>query len=149
MQGIDVEQVRERAREIRESVTKVRQYAAQPDVDFFADERNLYTVMHLLLIAIEAVAAICSHILARTARKAPSSYSDCFEGLAGLGILDRDLTGRLIRAARFRNLLIHRYWEIDPRRVLSYARENLGDLEEFLSQLERWLSQQETGSVQE
>lgn len=149
MQGIDAEQVRERAREIRESVTKVRQYAAQPDADFFADERNLYTVMHLLLVAIEAIAAICSHVLARTARKAPSSYSDCFEGLASLGILEPGLTGRLMRAARFRNLLVHRYWEIDPYRVLRYARENLGDLEEFLSQLERWLGRQETDSVQE
>ena len=41
MQGIDVEQVRERAREIRESIIKVRQYAAQSDEEFFADERNL------------------------------------------------------------------------------------------------------------
>ncbi len=48
MQSINVEMVRERAREIRESVGKIRAYAAQPDADFFADERNLYTVMYLL-----------------------------------------------------------------------------------------------------
>lgn len=142
MQGIDVEQVRERAREIRESIVKVRQYVAQSDEEFFADERNLYTVMHLLLIAIEAVAAIGSHILAKTARKAPSSYPDCFEGLESLGILDRTLTGHLIRMARFRNLLVHRYWEIDPLRVLLYARENLDDLEMFLVRVGQWLGQE-------
>jgi uncharacterized protein YutE (UPF0331/DUF86 family) len=142
MQGIDAEQMRERAREIRESIIKVRQYAAQPDEEFFADERNLYTVMHLLLIAIEAVAAICSHIMAKTAHKAPSSYADCFEGLENLGVLDRNLTGRLMRMARFRNLLIHRYWEIEPRRVLLYARENLDDLEQFLIQMGQWLGQE-------
>jgi uncharacterized protein YutE (UPF0331/DUF86 family) len=134
MRGINLEQVRERAREIRESITKVRQYVAQSDEEFFADERNLYTVMHLLLIAIEATAAICNHILAKTARKAPSSYVDCFEGLEALGVLDRNLTGRLIRMARFRNLLVHRYWEIDPRRVLD-------DLEVFLVQMGQWLGQ--------
>jgi len=142
MQGIDVNQIRERAREIRESVTKVRRYAAQSDEEFFADERNLYTVMHLLLIAIEAIAAICNHVLAKTAHKAPSSYADCFGGLETLGVLDRDLTGRLIRMARFRNLLIHRYWEIDPQRVLLYARENLDDLEMFLLQVGHWLGQE-------
>jgi len=120
----------------------VRQYAAQSDEEFFADERNLYTVLHLLLIAIEAIAAVCSHILAKTAHKAPSSYSDCFEGLENLGILDRNLTGRLIRMARFRNLLVHRYWEIDPQRVLLYARENLDDLETFLIQIGQWLGQE-------
>jgi uncharacterized protein YutE (UPF0331/DUF86 family) len=142
MQGTDVQQMRERAREIRESTAKVRRYAAQPDEEFFGDERNLYTVMHLLLIAIEAIAAICNHIMAKTAHKAPSSYADCFQGLESLGILDRNLTGRLIRMARFRNLLFHRYWEIDPQRVLLYARENLGDLEMFLTQLGQWLGQE-------
>jgi uncharacterized protein YutE (UPF0331/DUF86 family) len=142
MQGIDVQQVRERAREIRESVVKVRRYAAQSDEKFFADERNLYTVMHLMLIAIEAVAAICNHVLAKIARKAPSSYADCFEGLKTLGILDHDLVSRLTRMARFRNLLIHRYWEIDPQRVLLYARQNLDDLEQFLIQLGQWLGQE-------
>lgn len=142
MQGIDVEQMRERVREIREGIIKVRRYAAQSDEEFFADERNLYTVMHLLLIAIEAVAAICSHIMAKTARKAPSSYPDCFEGLERLGILDRNLTSRLIRMARFRNLLVHRYWEIDPQRVLLYAREDLGDLETFLVRVGQWLGRE-------
>jgi uncharacterized protein YutE (UPF0331/DUF86 family) len=142
MQGIDVEQMRGRAREIRESITKVRRYTAQPDEEFFADERNLYTVMHLLLIAIEAIAAICSHIVAKTARRAPSSYADCFKGLENLGVLERSLTGRLIRMARFRNLLVHRYWEIDPQRVLLYARENLDDLEQFLIQMGQWLEQE-------
>jgi uncharacterized protein YutE (UPF0331/DUF86 family) len=103
MHGIDVEQMRERAREIRESITK---------------------------------------------HKAPSSYAECFEGLESLGILDRSLTERLTRMARFRNLLIHRYWQIDPQRVLLYARENLGDLEEFLTGMGRWLGQ-ESGLIQE
>jgi uncharacterized protein YutE (UPF0331/DUF86 family) len=34
--------------------------------------------------------------------------------------------------ARFRNLLVHRYWEIDPAQVLRFARENLGDFTAYL-----------------
>ena len=142
MQGIDVQQMRERAREVRESITKVRGYAAQSDEDFFADERNLYTVMHLLLISIEAIVAMCNHVMAKTTRKAPSSYADCFTGLENLGILDLDLASRLAQMARFRNLLVHRYWEIDHKRVLLYARENLGDLEQFLIQMGQWMGQE-------
>jgi hypothetical protein len=40
---VNVEMVRDRAREIRESISKIRSYAAQPDTDFFADERKLLT----------------------------------------------------------------------------------------------------------
>ncbi|MGQ9626280.1 MAG: type VII toxin-antitoxin system HepT family RNase toxin [Anaerolineae bacterium] len=136
MSRVDVERVKERAREVRESLEKIHRYAALPDDEFFADERNLYTVMHLLLISIEAVAGLCSHVLAKTARKAPASYADCFEGLRETGILDDDLAGRLVRMSRFRNLLVHRYWEVEPARVLRYARENLGDFEDFLEAVE-------------
>jgi uncharacterized protein YutE (UPF0331/DUF86 family) len=88
--------------------------------------------MHLLLIAIEAVAALCSHILAKTARRVPTNYAECFEGLREVHKLDAGLTIRLTQMVRFRNLLVHRYWEVDPGRVLRYARENLGDFEAYL-----------------
>jgi len=133
MGGIEIERVKARAREIRENLGKIRHYAGLPDEEFFADERNLYTVMHLLLLTIEAVAGLCTHFLAKTARIAPTSYAECFEGLRQLGFVDEDLAGRLVQMARFRNLLLHRYWDVDEARVLRYARENLGDFEAFLA----------------
>jgi uncharacterized protein YutE (UPF0331/DUF86 family) len=130
--GINLQVVRDRAREIRECVEKLQRYAALPDDEFFADERNLYTVEHLLLIAIEAAAALCNHVLAKTAKRAPVSYGECFEGLQSVHKLDDELATRLIRMARFRNLLVHRYWDIDATRVLAYARHNLGDFDAYL-----------------
>ena len=141
MIGIDVERVKERGREIRESLGKIRHYAALPEAEFFADERNLYTVEHLLLIAIEATASLCAHILAKTARKSPSSHAECFEGLRDLGIVDDELASNLVKMVRFRNLLVHRYWEVDSVRVLGYARENLGDFEAFLAAVESFVGE--------
>lgn len=140
--NINVELVRHRAREIRESIEKIRGYTAQPDTDFFADERNLYTVMHLLLICIEAVAGICNHLLAKTAREAPASYAECFEGLRELDILDEPLQNHLIQMARFRNILVHRYWQVEPERVLRYARENLDDFDNYLRQVGQFVGRQ-------
>jgi uncharacterized protein YutE (UPF0331/DUF86 family) len=84
------------------------------------------------LITIEAAAALCNHLLAKTARRAPTSYAECFEGLRAVHKLDDELATRLVRMARFRNLLVHRYWDVDPKQVLQYARENLGDFEAYL-----------------
>ncbi len=144
-QKVNIELLRARMGEIRESVEKIRAYAALPDEKFFADERNLHTVSHLLLVCIEAVAVICNHLLARLAQKAPASYSECFEGLKALGILDDALTGNLIGMARFRNILVHRYWNADPQRVLRYARENLGDFEAYNEQIARFIARQAGG----
>ena len=132
--------IRERAQEIRQSIEKIRIYADLQDEIFFADERNLYTIQHLLLICIEAVATICSHLSAKLARKSSDSYSDCFETLLEINIIDKDLAMRLIQMARFRNLLVHRYGEIDPKLVLQYARENLDDFERFIVQIGNFLS---------
>ena len=138
-QKINVEMIRSRAREIREGLDKIRIYTSQTDDDFFADERNLYTVMHLLLMCIEAVAGICNHLLAKLAHRAPASYSECFEGLQELDILDDALVNRLIQMARFRNILVHRYWQIEPDLILRYARENLEDFELFLQHIGRFV----------
>ena len=89
-----------------------------------------------MLIAIEATASLCAHILAKTARKAPSSHAECFEGLRDLGIIDDELASSLVRMVRFRNLLVHRYWGVDPVRVLDYARGDLVDFEAFLAAVE-------------
>jgi len=130
--GINRQIVRDRAREIREAAQKVQQYAALPDEAFFADERNLYTVEHLLLIAIEAAAALCNHVLAKTARRAPTSYVECFEGLQAVHKLNEGLAAKLVQMARFRNLLVHRYRGVDAARVPEYARNNMGDFEAYL-----------------
>ena len=34
--------------------------------------------------------------------------------------------------ARFRNLLVHKYWDVDYARVYDVLREHLGDLREFV-----------------
>ena len=141
MTGINLQVVRDRAREIRESMEKLQRYAALPDDEFFADERNLYTVEHLLLIAIEAAATLCNHILAKTARRAPVSYGECFEGLQLVHKLDGELATKLIQMARFRNLLVHRYWDIDATRVLAYARQNLGDFDAYLKAISEIVGQ--------
>lgn len=139
MPEVNRDLIRERAAEIRTAVTQVRRYAAD-DETFFDDERNLLSVQYLLLVAIEAAAAICGHILARTARIAPASYAECLEALRDAGIVDDHLAARLVRMARFRNVLVHRYWQVDPVRVLSYARNDLDDFDQYLAAIDSWLS---------
>jgi uncharacterized protein YutE (UPF0331/DUF86 family) len=142
MAAVNLPLLQERAREIREQVDRIRRYASLPDDEFLADERNLYTVLHLLLISIEATAAICNHLMAKLAHKAPHSYAECFENLVEAEIISQELAARLVQMARFRNLLVHRYWAIDPERVLKISRTNLGDFELFLQQVGDWLTKE-------
>ena len=62
----------------------------------------------------------------------PDSLPDCFRALAEAGIVSTELANNLAAMARFRNLLVHRYCELDYGRVHQYLRESLGDLEKYL-----------------
>lgn len=136
---VDIERLRERAMSLRENLSKIRRYAGVPDEEFWDDERNILALKHLLLQAIEDASSICAHILARVGGRAPSGYAGCFQELGRLGILPPELTERLMSMARFRNLLVHRYWEVDDRRVLSFARRDISDLEGFLRAIGEFL----------
>jgi len=136
---VNLEVLKAQALSLRESLRKVKIYAVLPDDEFWSDERNILTVKHLLLQATEDAASICSHLLARLGGEAPSGYAECFQGLERLGILSSDLTRRMMAMARFRNLLVHRYWEVDDQRVLQFARQDVDDLQIFLQSVGEFL----------
>ena len=89
--------------------------------------------MFRLLIAIEAAQAICTHLAARIPTPAPNSMGECFEGLRDAGLFDESLCLSLCQMARFRNLLVHRYWQIDLKVVHGFLNSRLVDLESYLS----------------
>ena len=40
---------------------------------------------------------------------------------------------------KFRNKLIHRYWEIDDQKILEYAKTDLNDFNEFIKAISKLL----------
>jgi uncharacterized protein YutE (UPF0331/DUF86 family) len=136
---IDIEKLKKRISEVRANLEKIKRYSSLPDEDFWKDERNLLSVKHLLLETIEASGSICTHILAKRVFKPVSSFGECFKSLGEAGILSQDLSARLVRIAGFRNVLVHRYWEIQDKRILEYARKDLGDFEDFLKAVSHYL----------
>jgi len=55
------------------------------------------------------------------------------------GGLPESLALRLASAARLRNLLVHRYWDIDDEKVYESVKEGLGDFEGFIDAVRRFL----------
>ena len=130
--AIDIEKIKQRITEIKENIEKIKKYSSIPEDEFWEDERNILSIKHLLLESIGACGNICVHILAKKIFKASSSFAECFENLYKSKVIDKDLSDKLIKMARFRNVLVHRYWQIDDQKILDYAKNNLGDFNHFL-----------------
>lgn len=82
---------------------------------------------------------ICNHLLARITGQVPKGYPDCFEKLSAAKITTEELSGKLTKAARLRNILIGKYSEINNRTIFKSTRENVGDFELFLSQVNEFI----------
>lgn len=103
----------------------------------------LGSIKYNLIVAIQGCIDICSHIVAKEYARAPGDYGDCFRVLKETKILDEQLGERLIKMARFRNLLVHLYWEVDNRRVYEIIRNDLADIEDFLKKIGQYLKKKE------
>jgi uncharacterized protein YutE (UPF0331/DUF86 family) len=140
--NFNLDLLRQRGEEIRRAISILARHASLPQNDFVEDQTIVDAAKYRLLIAIEAAIAICTHLTARMAGKAPATYAQCFEELARSGIISQELADRLGRMARFRNLLVHVYAEVDDNRVWETLQSDLQDLESYLSAIGEAIKEQ-------
>lgn len=109
---------------------------------FSESYRDAQAAKYSLLEIIESCIGIANHIISVKAFRRAEKYSDMFRVLREEGVLGDRLAQRLEDMARFRNLLVHRYGEIDDERVLEIIQHNLGDIVEFEKQIQRFVDEQ-------
>ncbi len=130
---LDADVVRSRCTEIEQALERLERIRAAGREAFLADADARDIACYRLLLAIEAALALCYHLSARRLKRVPDDYAGCFAGLSGAGIISDDLSTRLQQMARFRNLLVHVYWDVDFDRVFDVLETDLADLRIFAS----------------
>ncbi len=91
--------------------------------------------------AIEDVFDICHVINADLSLGIPSSEEDVIENLRNRGIIDSDISDKLMAMRRFRNIVVHRYGKIDDRIAFSLLENELGDFELFNERIRAFLKE--------
>jgi len=139
---INTERIKQFAGEIKESLNVLRGYIPKGKEQILKDSTLLGSIKYNLIVAIQGCIDICNHIVAKKGGRAPQDYGDCFKLMAELGILENNFSDRLVQMAKFRNLLIHLYWEIDNERVYQILNKNLDDIEQFLNAVGSFLKKE-------
>jgi uncharacterized protein YutE (UPF0331/DUF86 family) len=129
--SLNQELVRTRCQEIEESLSRLEQIKIVPKESFLKDQDLQDIACYRLLVAIEAALGLCYHVAAKRLRKVPQEYAECFTILTDAGIVPVDLSERLQKMARFRNLLVHMYWKIDYDALYELIQKRLQDLRYF------------------
>ena len=109
---------------------------------FLSDFRNRYTLRMVLVEIAEASATLSLHILRNLLDvRRIEGYTRIFDKLVEHGVLSQELSEGMRRFIRLRNLIIHRYWEVDDIRIYREAKgSSLEIISRFLAEVEDYVS---------
>jgi len=108
--------------------------------DYLSDPRNALSLKYLLIEAVEAMADICQHLLAKAKGMVCEGYVDCLVKAGEAGIITTALAKKLRKLADLRNILIHRYWVIDDEKIYTQTMKNKRNLREFIDQADGFIN---------
>lgn len=135
MHNVDRERIATLVGEARKALGLLHQHGKEAEHEILASEVKLGSIKYQFIVAIESCIDICTHLAAKLYMQAPDSYAGCFDLLREGKVIDDELAGRLSDLAKFRNILVHRYWEVDDRRVVMKLKNDLVHVEEFLKKV--------------
>ena len=106
-----------------------------PDDAILSSADRLGNLKYQWIVLMEACIDMCNHLSARLFGKAPESYAGCFEMLRDSDVLGPELSTGMAELARFRNVLVHLYWNVDDKRVIDRTRNRIGVVEQYLGEI--------------
>jgi uncharacterized protein YutE (UPF0331/DUF86 family) len=119
--------------ELECALNRLRELASLPQEDFLADPHKIASSKYHFIVAIEAAIDIGNHLISKNRWRTPEDYADTFRVLGEEGFFEELFVRELIRMVRFRNRLVHLYWEVvDDREVYRILTSRLGDLKRFM-----------------
>lgn len=119
--------------EISSALVKLEDLKKLPFAEFASDYHKTGSAKYQFIVVIEGMVDVCNHIIAKNSYRPPDDYADTFRVMAEQGAFDSEFTDTLIRMSRFRNRLVHIYWEIDNDELYRIMQGNLGDIRTFIN----------------
>ncbi len=146
--GSPDEVIRERLRGLRSELAylKSEKHEVRSFQAYAQDARLKRAVERSLQVAIGACLDIGRRLIAREGFRYPEDNADVFWVLAEHGIVPSDLLPRLIDMARFRNVVVHDYVQVDDAIVYGILKKHLGDFEAFARVITEYLRRSRASS---
>lgn len=120
---------------VRAHLLRISKKRGDDPADFLADQDRQDIVAFNFQAAIQNCVDIAAHIISEKGLGVPGSISEMFLLLEENGLIGGQIAENMVGAVGFRNMLVHEYGKMDIERVFVIARDNLKDIEAFLSEI--------------
>jgi len=123
--------IKDRLIRLEEYLVTLRQLANLSREELINDPVPLGSAERYLHVSIEACLDIANHIAAAEHLRSPQDYADTFTVLAEANILSPEFLPIAQRMARFRNRLVHLYWDVDAETIYEILQTQLDEFDRF------------------
>lgn len=139
----DEERVTKLSSEILTALKGLQEISDLSKDEFLNNHHMMASAKYYLVVSIEAVIDLSNHLISQNKLRVPESYADTFKVLAETDIISADLSERLMEMAKFRNRLVHIYWDVDDDLLHDIIKEDIMDIDEFLEKYTQFLVKQD------
>ncbi|MDG6251134.1 HepT-like ribonuclease domain-containing protein [Methanocalculus sp.] len=125
--------------EFKNALADWKRYRSISEDLFVSDRDTRNMVMHAMMISIQSSIDIAADIIADGKLEKPGSYREAFEILGKHSIISERSVQDLSDLAGFRNILVHRYGDLDIGQVYAILQQDYCVLDTYLGAIQRYL----------
>jgi uncharacterized protein YutE (UPF0331/DUF86 family) len=139
MPRYDQEKMVKLVSELRKSIARLRELGKLPQDEFLKDPDKIGSSKYHFIVAIESTIDMSNHIISRNGYRVPEDYGDTFTVMREVGAIEEAFSEELVKMTKFRNRLVHLYWEVDDRQLHEILQTRLDDFKIFLDSISTFL----------
>ena len=135
--GVSKDYIDKLVADIRSAISEILSYSSKPYEELGSAEK--YAIRYNIIVLAEALAALAIHIARKAYNKEPETPTHALRILRDKGLLTPSEYDELARLTRLRNLLVHRYWVIDDKKIYDNVKEDFKPIHNLIERLRRSL----------
>lgn len=139
MNPINKEKINRMFIALAQARVELQDLAEKNKEEFLNNPHYLASTKYHFIVAIEVMVDMSNHLISKLSLGKPESYTDIFKILGQAGIFSEANVKTFVQMAKFRNLLVHLYWQVDKERVYEILKENLNDFRIFEEGIRKFL----------
>ncbi len=72
----------------------------------------------------------------------PETYADIFKELGKIKVIPKNFMNTMIEMVKFRNRIVHMYWDIDPHQLYDIINDNIEDFSKFVDYIVEYMNRE-------
>jgi uncharacterized protein YutE (UPF0331/DUF86 family) len=131
MELVDKQIVLRKISDLETYYLQIKDFSEISAEGYLSDWKTQRIIERTLQMMIETCVDIANHIISDVGMRIPETYADTFKVLYENKIINPELFSVMEKMAKFRNIVVHQYEEVDSGIVILILKKHLSDFQQF------------------